>query len=333
MLTPMRLGHDAIVTLLELTQRLSQDAPLEEHLSAVTETALRILPCDHASVRVVGESGIELLAGARSGVAATHPAVPIRKGEGIAGWVLEHGRPAHVPDTRDDPRFIAAPAQGFSVLSMIAVPLLYGGRTIGIFSVSSPEPGAFTTEDELLARLLANCSVPAIERARLARLAVTDDLTLAYNARYLETRLAQELERARRYGTPLSVAMLDLDHFKRVNDSYGHTRGDVALRAFADRVRENTRRVDILVRRGGEEFVLILPETPAAQALALTERVRRACSATPMELAPKVFVLQTVSIGVATWNGVEEGDTLVDRADATMYEAKRQGRDRVIAAE
>ena len=326
------LARDTIVPLLELAQRLSQDAPLEEHLHAVTEAALLVLPCDHASIRVVDASGEELLANARSGVGAKARAVPFKKGEGIAGWVLAHGRPAHVPDARRDARFVQVGDQGFSIVSMIAVPLLYGGRTIGIFSVSSPDANAFTSDDELLARLLASTSVPAIDRARLARLAVTDDLTLAYNARYLDTRLHEELERARRYETPLSVAMMDLDNFKRVNDTLGHTRGDLVLRAFADRVRENTRRIDILVRKGGEEFVLVLPTTPAAQAYALAERVRHAVGSDPIDLGQEVFVAQTVSIGTATWDGNESAEALVHRADIAMYEAKKGGRDRVVAS-
>lgn len=326
------LARDTIVPLLELTHRLSQDATLEDHLHAVTEAALQLLPCDHASIRVVDASGEELLASARSGVGATHGAMRFKKGEGIAGWVLAHGRPVHIADARSDPRFVPATGQGFSVVSMIAVPLLYGGRIIGLFSVSSPEPDAFASDDELLARLLANCSVPAIERARLARLAVTDDLTRAYNARYLDTRLHDEIERGRRYSQAVSVAMLDLDHFKRVNDTLGHTQGDAVLRAFADRVRENARRVDILVRRGGEEFVLILPETPATQALVSAERVRQAVGAQPIELADKVVYRLTVSIGIATWDGAESPEALLNRADRAMYEAKKLGRDRVVVA-
>jgi diguanylate cyclase (GGDEF)-like protein len=289
---------DVIVPLLELTQRLSQDAPLEEHLHAVTETALRLLPCDHASIRVVDGTGDELLANARSGAGARRRAVRMKKGEGVAG----------------------------------CVPLVYGGRPIGIFSVSSPEPCAFTSHDELTARLLANCSVPAIDRARLARLAVTDDLTLAYNARYLEMRLREEVERARRSSQPLSVAMLDLDHFKRVNDTFGHTRGDVVLRVVADRVRDNTRKIDVLTRRGGEEFLLILPATDKDPAMALAERVRHAVGAEPIEVTPGTFLVQTVSIGLATLHDEESMATLVDRADMAMYEAKRLGRDKVVAA-
>jgi len=325
------LPRDAIVTLLELTQRLSQDAPLEEHLAAVTDTALALLPCDHSSVRVVNAGGDELLASARSGVgAATHSAPPLKRGEGIGGWVLAHGRPANVSDTRKDSRFVSIPEQGFSILSILAIPLLYGGRAIGIFSASSPEADAFSSDDELLARLLANSSVPAIERARLARLAVTDDLTLTYNARYLTPRVEEELERARRSSSPLSVAMLDLDRFKLVNDTYGHATGDAVLRAFSDRVRENTRRIDVLVRRGGEEFVVILPATTTEQATALAERVRSAIGDTPIAVAGDVEVPQTVSIGVVTWDGSEPANSLVNRADEAMYRAKGAGRNRVV---
>ncbi len=271
------------------------------------------------------------MASARSGVgASTHSPQQVKRGHGIAGWVLEHGRPAHVADTRKDPRFVNVPDQGFSILSILAIPLLYGGRVIGLFSVSSPEVDAFSSDDELLARLLANSSVPAIERARLARLAVTDDLTLAYNARYLVPRIDEELERARRYAAPLSVAMLDLDRFKQINDTFGHATGDAVLRAFSDRVRENTRRIDVLVRRGGEEFVLILPATTTEQAIALTERVRAAVGGSTIQLRDDIEVSQTVSIGIVTWDGSESGESLVHRSDVAMYLAKEAGRNRVV---
>lgn len=322
---------DPIASLLALTERLACEASLEAHLASVTDAALVLLPADHASIRIVDASGDELLACARSGAGTDHDSLQLRKGEGVAGWVLANARAALVRDTRADGRFLPASGQGFAIASIVAAPLVHGGKAMGVLSASSSVPRAFDEAHERLVRLLAACSVPALERARLTRLAVTDDLTRAYNGRYLLPRLEQELARAGA-GAPVSVAMLDLDHFKRVNDTFGHAQGDGVLRAFADRVREKTRRSDLLVRRGGEEFVLVLPATDAARALALAERIRGAVGGCPMPVGEEATVVQTVSIGVATWDGVEDAQALLERADAAMYRAKAAGRDRVEAA-
>lgn len=316
---------DAIAVLLALTERLAEETSLEESLAAVSDAALVLLPADHASIRLVDASGDELLASARSGRGIEHHSVPLRKGEGVAGWVLAHARPALVGDARSDSRFLQAIDQGFAIGSIVAAPLLQARRPIGVLSASSSVPGAFDASHERLARLLASCSVPALERARLHRLAVTDDLTLAYNGRYLLPRLQDELRRPQ----TISVAMLDLDHFKRVNDGFGHARGDAVLRAFCDRVRDKTRRTDLLVRRGGEEFVLVLPSTDHEQALALAERIRRSVAEPAFDDDAGPPIRQTVSIGVATWDGVESAEDLLHRADMALYAAKSAGRDRV----
>jgi len=322
--------HDALLALLSLTDRLSEEVPLAEALSAVTDAALVLVPGDHASIRLVDDAGEELLASARSGEGREHRAVPLRRGQGIAGWVIANARSALVPDTLHDARFVEGDPQGFAIRSMVAAPLARAHRALGVLSISSARVGAFSDHDERVARLLANVSVPALERARLEHLAVTDDLTLAYNGRYLVARLREEMDRARRSGQALSLAMLDLDHFKRANDTHGHATGDRLLRVFADRARDKTRRSDVLVRRGGEEFVLLLPATRAAQARQLAERVRAAVEA-PVDLGG-VTVVQTVSIGVASWDESETADDLVHRADLAMYEAKRLGRNRVVAS-
>jgi diguanylate cyclase (GGDEF)-like protein len=328
------MSHDAIkdiLALLQLTERLADGRPLEDALHAVTEAALALLPGDHASIRLVDASSTQLLSGARSGTGRDTPIVRLGVGEGVSGWVLANGKPARVIDAREDPRFKAVPGQGFTIGSMVAEPLVSEGATIGILSVSSPEVAAFSETDELLARLLANCSVGPIQRARLERLAVTDDLTLAYNNRYLPARLLEEMERARRSGDALSILLIDLDHFKKVNDTYGHAVGDQVLRGFVERVRTATRRVDLLVRRGGEEFVLIMPATTAREASIIAERVRGQVSERPIE-AGEALVTQTASIGVATWDGRETPPALEKRADAAMYVAKSEGRDRVVVS-
>ena len=198
-------------------------------------------------------------------------------------------------------------------------------------------------------QLLANCTAPAIETARLARLAVTDDLTRAFNQRYLGPRFQEEVQRAARYGHALSVLMMDLDHFKDVNDAHGHPVGDRVLRAFVDRVNAEVRQVDVLVRRGGEEFLLLMPSTELAEATAVAERIRGRVGAAPFRAAPSADapfadapfaepsdagereIPVTVSVGVASWVAGEGPAELEARADAALYRAKAQGRDRVEA--
>src|SRR5262249_9086817 len=171
-----------------------------------------------------------------------------------------------------------------------------------------------------------------IDPRRRAPLAVFDDIQVAFNHRYLAPRLVEEMERASRAGGDVSLLYMDLDHFKRVNDDHGHAVGDAVLRMFADRVRRAVRRVDVLIRRGGEEFVLIMPQTGATQAHATGTRIQHTLHVDPFEIEGSPPIQQTVSIGVATWDKRETPEQLERRADAAMYEAKRLGRDRVVVA-
>ena len=329
------VAHDSIVVLLDLTRKLTDERPLEEALQAVTEATLHLVPANHASVRLLDANESELLCGARSGAGRDLPPMTFRRGEGLVGWVVEHKLGLLVANASDDPRFKPDDRrrrQGFIVRSLLSEPLWSAGRVIGVLSMSSPDEGKFSARDQLLARLIANCSAPPIERARLRRLAMTDDLTLAYNQRYLHPRITEEIERSRRTRSPLSVLLMDLDLFKNVNDAHGHEIGDVVLRLFADRVRTIVRRVDILIRRGGEEFLLLMPSTSLEHAAEAAERIRSALGDTPLPVADALDITQTVSIGVATWNTKESGEALQRRADVAMYRAKQLGRNQIAIA-
>jgi diguanylate cyclase (GGDEF)-like protein len=255
-----------------------------------------------------------------------------KRSDGVLGWIVENGQPVRVDDVAEDARWVHGPGQEFKVRSLMAEPLWASNEVIGVLSVTSPEPGAFAEAHQLLLRLLANCSAPPIERARLRRLAMFDDITMAFNHRYLGPRVVEEMERASRAGGDVSILYMDLDHFKSVNDRYGHAVGDAVLRMFADRVRKAVRRVDVLVRRGGEEFVLIMPQTGATQAHATAIRIQQTLQGEELEVDNTHRIRQTVSIGVATWDMRETPEQLERRADAAMYEAKRLGRNRVVVA-
>jgi len=322
---------DPIGVLLALTQSLGEDRTLEESLRAVTDAALILVQADHASVRLLDAAKTALLSGARSGAGAGHRPLEFRRGEGAIGWAVEQRASVAIDDTSKDSRFVQSDQQGFAIGSLVVEPLWSSGDLIGVLSVSSARPRAFDEESRLKVRLLANCSVPPIEKARLHRLALVDDLTLAFNVRHLAPRLREEMAYAHKTSSPLSFLLLDLDHFKRVNDTHGHAAGDSVLRQFADSVRERVRRADVLVRRGGEEFALIMPVTAAHEAKAIAERIQESLALAPLA-HEGVNIKQTVSIGAATWDGDESPESLERRADLAMYEAKDKGRNCVVAA-
>lgn len=167
--------------------------------------------------------------------------------------------------------------------------------------------------------------------AVLEQTATTDGLTGLANRRQLDRRLVEEVERAHRYGSPLSVLLVDVDHFKKVNDGHGHAAGDAVLRAIAAQIRASVRIMDITARFGGEELVVVAPSTSWSGARALGERLRAAIERLEI-VAPGVepSVRVTASIGVATLTADEDGLGVLARADASLYEAKRGGRNRVV---
>ena len=159
----------------------------------------------------------------------------------------------------------------------------------------------------------------------LEELATTDTLTQAFNRTKFQEVIKKELERAKRYYHSLSVVMFDIDHFKKVNDTYGHAVGDSVLQALTKIVKENLREIDYLVRWGGEEFILITPETDIERARVLADRIRKATESYKFDQAGRI----TVSFGVAEYKPDDTEDTLIKRADDAMYEAKKKGRNRV----
>ncbi|MBT8101412.1 MAG: sensor domain-containing diguanylate cyclase [Gammaproteobacteria bacterium] len=229
-----------------------------------------------------------------------------------------------------------------NIKSMAMIPLTHRGKLLGSINLCSADPQRFTRAHatDLLAHLgviASFCVENAVNRARLLRSGFTDVLTGWHNRRYLIVRLGEELARARRDGARLTCLMLDIDHFKRVNDNWGHAAGDSVLREIAQRIESQVRASDVAARYGGEEFVVLLPNTDADSALLLAERIRQAVSATPIDLQNGESVTITASIGISEVRPAPEaedlktvGDSLIARADVALYAAKSAGRDRVI---
>ena len=168
-------------------------------------------------------------------------------------------------------------------------------------------------------------------RSKLERFAITDYLTGIYNIRYFYNRIEEEFSRAARYKLPLSCIMFDIDHFKEINDTYGHRVGDIVLREFARIVKMHTRRSDVFARYGGEEFILLLPQTPEQGAVAEAERLRMFVNEHRFNVIKKKIGI-TVSIGIACCphKEITNYDDLINTADNAMFIAKNRGRDQIV---
>ncbi|MFA0734215.1 MAG: hypothetical protein OGMRLDGQ_000715 [Candidatus Fervidibacter sp.] len=220
----------------------------------------------------------------------------------------------------------------------VLVPVITDDAVIALMRLSRPSKKPFTADELRFLEAVANQTALALERVKLIafleNLSITDALTGIANRRHFEWRLSEEIERARRYKYPLSALMLDLDHFKQVNDNYGHQIGDIVLQQVAQRLRRILRRTDFLARYGGEEFIVLAPQTPADRALILAERLRQVIAESPIPVADNLQIHITISIGVAVFpNHAQNESELIGAADAALYKAKQMGRNRVCMFE
>jgi len=249
-------------------------------------------------------------------------------GEGIAGRVFQTKQPIIANVTDDDERYVKHDES--NVQSILCIPLIASDEAIGVVNITNKIGGrGFISEDLELLTALGNQAAVAISNAQLYELAITDELTKLYIRRYFNARLDGEIRRCQRYGHTMSLVLGDLDHFKDVNDTYGHQMGDLVLQTVAHVLRTNARELDVPARFGGEEFAVILPETDSSGAMVMAERVRKAVEATKVDDLPQTV---TISFGIASFP--EHGKStreLIKAADTALYQAKKQGRNRVCS--
>lgn len=226
--------------------------------------------------------------------------------------------------------------------SAACLPLVRQGRFIGGLHFGSVSATRFTPDKAAdfvfhLASIVALCLESCIGREHLRQQGQVDMLTQVKNRRSFELDFAKELERAERGDDPLTCMFVDIDHFKRVNDSFGHQAGDLCLKAVAQQVSKQLRKTDLLTRYGGEEFVSILPRCQAPQAEIIAERIRQSVDQMRITTEDRRSIAVTVSVGMSTWQPLGErtpdlgdvGKRLLARADEAMYTAKRDGRNRI----
>jgi diguanylate cyclase (GGDEF)-like protein len=263
----------------------------------------------------------------------THPAL----GEGVVGWVAKEGVPLLVPNLKRDPRFRGADLKRYENVSgpVICVPLKAKGRTLGVIELFNVKAGSFQNErDMLLLTTLADYTAIAVENALLFKkvqeLTITDDLTLLYNSRYFHKSLGIEVEKADRYKHNLSMIFIDLDYFKNVNDVHGHIAGSTLLKEVGQIIASSIRNIDIACRYGGDEFVILMPDTAKENAVLIANRLRKTLNEHRFLDEMGIDCRITASFGVATFpDDASSKEELLHVTDKAMYRVKQTNRDGV----
>ncbi|MGQ0568335.1 MAG: GAF domain-containing protein [Armatimonadota bacterium] len=329
-----RRAHDELQVLYEAAKAVSGTLDLRTVLDSLVSVTCRAFDYETGTLFMVdpetGDLTVESAYGHKESMVGTR----LPSDAGIVGWVARTGAPLVVDDVVNDSRYRQMDDR---TRSELAVPLIAEGKVLGVFNVESARLAAFGQRDMRLLTTLASYAVVAIQNARLyeqaSRMAITDGLTELYNHRYLHDALDRILERARRDGQPIGLIMLEIDHFKRYNDTYGHRSGDEALRVVAGLLRRGSRPSDITARYGGDEFMVVLPGASKAATQETAERLRRAVEAYPLILGDEIITSVTLSVGVAAYP--QDGrtvDALVEAVDRAQYIAKRSGGNKVHVA-
>ena len=336
--TESRIPLEDLLVFHGLARSLTSSFDLDTILRTILEHMERIVDAELWTLLMLDEATQELYyaiaAGEKQEVLR---GLRVKRGEGVAGWVLEHGETLIVPEAFNDPRVASPGASAMpAVRSLIALPLRGRKVTQGVIEILNPRAEMSDYTIAFL-HILADHAAIAIENAhdvaRIQQLTIADDVTGLYNVRHLYNVLGNELKRSRKLKLPLSLAFLDLDRFKQVNDVHGHLMGSELLAQTGRRLQELARKHDWIFRYGGDEFVILMPETDARDALKLTRTMHRALMDTPFEMKSGLKLQVSASVGVAS--SPDDGSAvhvIIGTADARMYAVKSAGRGQVRGA-
>lgn len=328
-------------TLNEVVQAINSSLQPKEILRIIMEKTADLIKAEGWSVLLLDHEKRELIFEAVAGEAGLKLlGMKLKIGQGVAGWVARYGQSLIVPDVTKDPRFYSGVDKQtkFTTKSILCVPMKSRGKIIGVVEVVNKIGGEpFTQADlEIFENLVAHITI-ALENANVYRkmeeASQHDDLTGLFNSRYCNQFLDNFLMDRKNARGIISLIFLDIDFFKLVDDNFGHLVGSETLRMVGARLKRVVRDGDIVVRYGGDEYIVVLPNTDKKTATVIAERIRREISKEPFYAFGNKRFNITVTLGVASYpQDATNRDDLIGKADKSMYEGKLSGRDKVVVA-
>jgi diguanylate cyclase (GGDEF)-like protein len=325
----------------ELGKALTSSLQLDQVLRTIMEKIDEFLRPDNWSLLLLDEAKQELYFELAVGKASQAlKDVRVKVGQGIAGWVAQHGEVVIVPDTSKDTRFFGKVDEKtkMETRSIVAVPVNFRDTCLGVIElINCVGPDGFDPRDLKLLEALSDFAAIALENARhvkrIHELTIKDDCTSLYNARHMGFILDTEIYRSQRYNYEFSIVFIDLDHFKQVNDTHGHLVGSRLLAEMGDALKTNCRLIDFAFRYGGDEFVILLPQTSKDNAINVARRLHKLIRESVWLQQEGLNITVTPSVGLAAYpvdSKTKEG--LLHLADEAMYLVKNTDRDSVAAA-
>jgi diguanylate cyclase (GGDEF)-like protein len=325
----------------ELGKALTSSLQLDQVLRTIMEKIDEFLRPDNWSLLLLDEAKQELYFELAVGTASQAlKDVRVKVGQGIAGWVAQYGETVVVPDTSKDTRFFSQVDEKTKTetQSIVAVPVKFRDTCLGVIElINCIGPDGFDARDLKLLEALSDFAAIALENARhvkrIHELTITDDCTTLYNARHMGFILETEIYRSQRYNYEFSLIFIDLDHFKQVNDTQGHLVGSRLLWEIGNSLKAHCRLIDFAFRYGGDEFVLLLPQTSKENAMNVAKRMHKMLRESTWLQGEGINIKLTASMGVASYpvdSRTKEG--LLHLADEAMYLVKNTNRDSVAVA-
>jgi diguanylate cyclase (GGDEF)-like protein len=325
----------------DVAKALTSSLDLDSILQTIMEKMAEYFRPDTWSLLMVDEAREELyFAIAVGDKAEALKNARLKVGEGIAGWVAKNGEARIVPDVRKDPYFTSRSDDGtkWETRSVICVPLRSKLRVLGVIQLVNVDMDRFKEPELFVLQALCDYAAIAIENSKwvekIRELTITDDCTGLYNARHLYRTLETEVYRSSRFGYEFSVLFIDLDHFKSVNDTHGHLIGSKVLTEIGYLIKAQLRLIDFAFRYGGDEFVVLLPQTGKDQALVVARRLRDGLRASSFCQEEGLNLNVRASIGVASYpHDAHSAHDVIRQADGMMYLVKNSSRDNIGVAQ